>query len=92
MITNPDIVATPKYGLLSAGWFWNSKGLNAIADTGSTLEVVTKITKRVNGGDKGLDDRWKHFQDIYKLMNVVSHPTPVVMTMPIKDLMPSEVK
>jgi putative chitinase len=38
---------------LSAGWFWNKKGLNALADT----QDIDTMTKRINGGLIGLDDR-----------------------------------
>lgn len=65
---NPDLVAT-KYPLLSAAWFWSKNGLNAIADGGATDEVVTKITKKVNGGTIGLPDRIKHFNEYYKLLS-----------------------
>lgn len=64
---NPDLVAT-KYPLLSAAWFWSKNGLNAIADTGASDEVVTKITKRVNGGTIGLADRIAHFKEYYNLL------------------------
>ena len=57
-----------KYPLLSAAWFWSKNGLNTIADGGATDEVVTKITKRVNGGTIGLPDRIKHFNEYYKLL------------------------
>jgi putative chitinase len=65
---NPDLVAT-KYPLLSAAWFWSKNGLNTIADGGATDEVVTKITKKVNGGTIGLPDRIKHFNEYYKLLS-----------------------
>jgi len=64
---NPDLVAT-KYPLLSAAWFWSKNGLNTIADEGSTDEVVTKATKRVNGGTIGLADRIKHFKEYHTLL------------------------
>lgn len=64
---NPDLVAT-KYPLLSAAWFWSKNGLNAIADTGASDEVVTKITKKVNGGTIGLADRIAHFKEYYNLL------------------------
>lgn len=67
ILANPDLVAT-KYPLLSAAWFWNSRKLNAIADQGATDEVVTKITKLVNGGTIGLADRIKHFKEYHKLL------------------------
>lgn len=64
---NPDLVAT-KYPLLSAAWFWSKNGLNTIADQGNTTEVVTKITKKVNGGTIGLEDRVKHFKEYHQLL------------------------
>jgi putative chitinase len=64
---NPDLVAT-KYPLLSAAWFWSKNGLNAIADTGAGEDVVTKITKRVNGGTIGLADRIAHFKEYHNLL------------------------
>lgn len=64
---NPDWVKT-KYPLLSAAWFWNTKALNNLADQGASDDVVTKITKKVNGGTLGLDDRINHFKQYYALL------------------------
>ena len=64
---NPDLVAT-KYPLLSAAWFWSRNGLNAIADLGSTDDIVTKITKKVNGGVHGLDSRIAKFKKFYPIL------------------------
>jgi putative chitinase len=66
-VGNPDLVAT-KYPLASAAWFFHKNGLHKIADEGATTEVVTKITKRVNGGTIGLEDRIKHFNEYYSLL------------------------
>jgi putative chitinase len=67
VISNPDLVSS-KYALLSAAWFFSKNGLHKIADEGSTDTVVTKITKRVNGGTIGLADRIKHFKEYYELL------------------------
>jgi putative chitinase len=67
ILANPDLVSS-KHALASAAWFWKKNGLNQIADTGSSSEVVTKITKRVNGGTIGLPDRIKHFKEYYTLL------------------------
>jgi putative chitinase len=67
MVSNPDKVAT-NYALLSAAWFFTKNGLHKIADTGSSDQVVTQITKRVNGGTIGLADRIKHFKEYYSLL------------------------
>lgn len=64
---NPDLIATPKYASLSACWFFSSNGLNAIADKGATDDVVKEITKKINGGVNGLQDRQVKFREIYSL-------------------------
>jgi putative chitinase len=53
LLGHPDWLLDPKYAALSAGWFWNKKGLNALADSGD----IDTMTKRINGGLIGLDDR-----------------------------------
>jgi len=65
--SNPDSVATT-YALASAAWFFSKNGLHKIADEGVSDVVVTKITKRVNGGTIGLPDRIKHFKEYYHLL------------------------
>ncbi len=65
---NPDKVAST-YALLSAAWFFSKNGLHKMADEGATDAVVTKITKRVNGGTIGLADRIKHFKEYYHLLS-----------------------
>jgi putative chitinase len=67
ILANPDKVAS-QYALLSAAWFFSKNGLHKIADEGSSDAVVTKITKRVNGGTIGLADRIKHFKEYYYLL------------------------
>jgi putative chitinase len=52
-VGNPTLLIEPKYAALSAGWFWNKKGLNSLADSGD----FETMTKRINGGLIGLDDR-----------------------------------
>lgn len=64
---DPNLVGT-QYVLLSAAWFWSKNGLNKIADEGVSDAVVTKITKRVNGGTIGLADRIKHFKEYHALL------------------------
>jgi putative chitinase len=66
-IASPDLVAT-KYPLASAAFFFDSNKLWSICDLGSSDDVVTKVTKRVNGGTIGLPDRIKHFKEYYALL------------------------
>ena len=67
ILASPNLVAT-QYPLLSAAWFWNKNNLNAIADKGNSVDIVTAVTKRVNGGINGLPDRIKHFDEYYALL------------------------
>lgn len=57
-VMNPDLVRTPKYAALTAGWFWATHGCNQLADAGDWVG----LTKRINGGTIGLDDRIHHTQ------------------------------
>lgn len=68
IMTNPDLVAS-KYALASAGFFFKKNNLWSICDKGSSPEVVTLVTKRVNGGTIGLADRQKHFKEYYNLLS-----------------------
>ena len=53
LLADPTLLLDPRYACLSAGWFWGKRGLNALAD-GQDFETMTK---RINGGLIGLDDR-----------------------------------
>lgn len=65
IIANPDIVATPKYACLSAGYYWHKNKLNLVADKGDAEAIIVEITKKVNGGLIGLDHRRAFFKEIY---------------------------
>jgi len=67
VVGNPDFVAM-KYPLFSAGWFWNSRRLNDLADLGADQQVVADITKKINGGYHGLEDRVNQFNKFYDLV------------------------
>ena len=55
-VSNPDLVATPLYALLTAGWFWSTHGCNELAEAANWVG----LTKKINGGTIGLDDRVAH--------------------------------
>lgn len=67
ILANPDLVAT-KYPLASAAFFFNNNGLWALCDKGSDDASVTGVTKRVNGGTIGDEDRKKHFKEFWSLL------------------------
>jgi putative chitinase len=66
-VANPDLIAT-KYPMDSAMWFFDKNKLWDICDKGATSEVVTLVTKRVNGGTHGLDDRLSKFNTFVGLL------------------------
>jgi putative chitinase len=66
-VANPDLVAT-KYPLTSAAFFFDKNKLWDICDKGATPEVVTLVTKRVNGGTHGLDDRLNKFNTFNSIL------------------------
>lgn len=57
-VASPHLLEQPEYAILSAGWFWDSKKLNQYADQQDWLTV----TKRINGGTIGLEDRVAHIE------------------------------
>lgn len=65
-INNPELLSQDKYAMLSAGWFWDKTKLNLVADKGANEDVVKAITKIVNGGFNGLEDRIKRFSELIK--------------------------
>jgi putative chitinase len=54
----PDYLGTFEGAVQSACWFWENNNLNQWADKG---DIVT-LTKRINGGTIGLEDRIKHYE------------------------------
>jgi len=64
LVSNPDIVATPQYAALTAGWFWATHGLNALADN----QDDKRITQLINGGLFGLDERMALTQHAYSVL------------------------
>jgi putative chitinase len=60
ILANPDLVAT-KYPLMSAAFFFHKNKLWDICDKGHSHDVVVAVTKRVNGGVHGLEERQKNF-------------------------------
>ena len=67
IITNPDLVAT-LYPLRSAAWFFITNNIHLIADKGSDIGTVTNVTRRINGGTNGLQDRINKFTNYFALL------------------------
>ena len=54
---------TPEGAAMSAAWFWNSRHLNAVADSGD----VVKATKLINGGNIGLQERTELYEEALEI-------------------------
>lgn len=59
-----DYVRTKQGAVESAAWFWRTNGLNRYADT----RDVVKMTKKINGGTNGLQDRIAYYERALKVL------------------------
>jgi len=57
LIAEPALAAAPELAFATAGLFWQTNGLNELADAGDFM----KITRRINGGANGLADRQMYY-------------------------------
>jgi len=62
----PHYLATFEGAVQSACWFWETNNLNKWADAGD----ITTLTKKINGGTLGLDDRMKHYAHALHVLGV----------------------
>ena len=65
-VASPDLVAT-KYPLASAAWFFSKNCLKKC--TSNDVASITSVSKCVNGGTIGIDDRIKHFNEYHKILS-----------------------
>jgi putative chitinase len=61
-----EYVSTPEGAVESACWFWDTNNLNDIADT----DNVVKMTKRINGGRIGLEDRQERYINAMEVLGM----------------------
>jgi len=66
LVSNPEKAATPEVGFRIAGLFWQRNGLNELADG----EMFETITRRINGGLNGLEDRLKYYTRAKQVLGV----------------------
>jgi putative chitinase len=63
LVANPDLLLEPLPAARSAGWFWKSNNLAAFADA----DDIKGMTKKINGGYIGLEDREKRYKAVLAL-------------------------
>lgn len=66
LIASPELLERAENACRSAGWYWSSRKLNQFADT----DAFGALTKAINGGYNGLDDRLRHFLRIRKALGL----------------------
>jgi putative chitinase len=76
LLTNPDLLLQIDGAVRSACWFWQIDNLNVLADA-SQFE---SITRRINGGMNGEDDRLDRYQHAISVLSTVSLTIPVATT------------
>lgn len=64
LLNHPELLERPEHAASSAGWFWQQAGLNSLADKS---QFVT-ITKRINGGTNGLEEREAFYEAALKVL------------------------
>jgi len=64
LVNQPTLLEQPQYAAMSAAWFWSTRGLNTLADQGQFV----KITRRINGGVNGLEDRLQLWERAKKVL------------------------
>lgn len=64
-VKEPDLVSTPRYAAMTAGWFWATHDCNRLAEAGDWAG----LTKKINGGLIGLDDRKKHIAHAMQVLS-----------------------
>ena len=66
LIKQPELLEKPQHACMSAAWFCATNGLNTLADVGD----ITKISRRINGGSNGLQDRLVYFKKACEVLHV----------------------
>jgi putative chitinase len=66
LIKSPELLELPINAVRSAAWFWSSRNLNIFADKDDVLTV----SKRINGGTNGLEDRKMYLALSKKVLGV----------------------
>ena len=60
LVADPDLLLQPLAACRSAGWFWKTNNLESFADVGD----IKGMTKKINGGFIGLEDREKRYKAV----------------------------
>lgn len=65
-VENPEYLEDPRYACQSAAWYWQTRGLNELADK----QFFKEITKKINGGYNGYKERCKYYERALDVLGV----------------------
>ncbi len=68
LLTKPELLTEPACAALSAAWFFDSHGCTKLSDMDDEQALVA-VTKKINGGVMGLDDRREWWQRAKRIIN-----------------------
>ncbi len=69
-VDNPDLLLQPQFAVLSAFFYWDTHKLNDyIVENVDDYTICKVITKKINGGYNGLEERFRLYKKIRELYN-----------------------
>lgn len=83
LLGSPELLEQPRWAALSAATWWDNHGCNQLADNGDFVA----LTKRINGGTNGLEDRQRRWEKAKQVLAVepVKEPTPALSDAPAQE-------
>lgn len=64
VVANPELVSEDPLAIVSAGWYWHTRNINPLAD----IEDHIAVTRKINGGTNGLDNRKQWQKKIFNIL------------------------
>ncbi len=64
LIEQPDLLTDPDVGARAAAWYWTDRKIGPLADAND----IEAVTRRINGGSHGLDDRRRYLQTAMRVL------------------------
>lgn len=75
LVSNPELLEDPRWASESAGWVWNKFGCAALM---SGTDPVFAVTRRINGGTNGLQDRRANYAWILPIVQAAAMSPPQI--------------
>ncbi|MDQ1165894.1 glycoside hydrolase family 19 protein [Flavobacterium sp. SORGH_AS_0622] len=66
IISESELLLSEVNALVSALWYWQRNNINTVITSNNDLSIE-KVTKKINGGSNGIEDRKALFKEVSKL-------------------------